>query len=534
MSKPTERPTLTKEEQEERDFYESDLWEFAKYINPLYEYGEIHKDVFRALQQEDDDYLLFLLPRGHLKSHCVAVYCAWAITREPTVTIAYLTAGESLAKLQMAAIKGMLESKQHRLLWPELIHAKESDRDKWSTEEINVDHPARSEYGIRDYTLVIKTIGSSAGGMHCDKLIMDDVVVQTNAYSEAKRKEVETSVSDYASIKNPGCRTVAVGTLYHEKDVWHQFMAAMLPVIDDETGEVIEEVPLWKVIRHEVEDKGDMRGTYLWPRVKSAKTGKWYGFDLKTLLKKRAEYLTLNNAAQFHSQYYNDTNRKEADEETTFQYYNRSLLTRVGDTWYYQEKELTVVAGMDLAWTEDTGRSSRGDYSAIAVIGMDEEGFIYLLDLVRFKTAKYSVYYRHISRMYDTWRFRRLFIEQEGGGKFVVGEMQDRVRNDVHINLTIIGKNVPRSMSKEERITAILEPRYDAGTIKHFKGGMIGDLELELNQLRPKFDDLKDALSTAVKNAKRPKTARRKTTHQAPAAARPSTVPGLGFGGRRR
>ena len=40
---------------------------------------------------------LIMLPRAHLKSHMVATWCAWIVTRHPEVTILYLSATADLA-----------------------------------------------------------------------------------------------------------------------------------------------------------------------------------------------------------------------------------------------------------------------------------------------------------------------------------------------------------------------------------------------------------------------------------------------------
>ena len=59
--------------------------------------------------------------------------------------------------------------------------------------------------------------------------------------------------------------------------------------------------------------------------------------------------------------------------------------------------------------------------------------------------------------------------------------------------------------SKEERIGAILEPRYDNLQIYHYKGGHCQTLEEELIMARPPHDDIKDALASAVDIAIPPK-----------------------------
>src|SRR5690606_24851556 len=126
---------------------------------------------------------LLLLPRGHLKSHCVAVWTVWTITRMPWCSIIYVSAGEEVAKAQVYSIKNMLTSDAYRLLWPEMIHAEEAKRDKWTAWSINVDHPERKARGVRDNTLLVRTVKSNATGLHCSHLVFDDVVVPANAYS---------------------------------------------------------------------------------------------------------------------------------------------------------------------------------------------------------------------------------------------------------------------------------------------------------------------------------------------------------------
>jgi len=59
--------------------------------------------------------------------------------------------------------------------------------------------------------------------------------------------------------------------------------------------------------------------------------------------------------------------------------------------------------------------------------------------------------------------------------------------------------------NKAERIAAILEHRYDAAKIFHYKGGLTSVLEEQLILARPKKDDLKDALACAVQIAKAPR-----------------------------
>jgi hypothetical protein len=63
--------------------------------------------------------------------------------------------------------------------------------------------------------------------------------------------------------------------------------------------------------------------------------------------------------------------------------------------------------------------------------------------------------------------------------------------------------------SKEERIEAILGPRYDNKQIFHYRGGNTQVLEEELVLQNPPHDDVMDALATAIEKSVKPARAMR-------------------------
>lgn len=168
-----------------RERVKEDLYSFAVLMNPGYMYGEIHKEIFKWLE----DYTLYgsnliqstnkliMLPRGHLKSHMVAVWSAWIITRHPEVTILYISATSTLAEAQLYAIKNILISKTYQRYFPEYVNPQEGKREAWSSNEIIIDHPKRFEEGIRDSTIAIAGLTTTTTGWHADILVADDLVV---------------------------------------------------------------------------------------------------------------------------------------------------------------------------------------------------------------------------------------------------------------------------------------------------------------------------------------------------------------------
>lgn len=483
---------------------EEDLFFFAKLVNPSYRYGSIHKKVFAWMQREDAARdLLLLLPRGHLKSHCVAVWCAWWITKNPETTILYVSATEDLATQQLYAIKSTLESDVYRRYWPSMIHPEEAKREEWNYKNIKVDHPRRKELGVRDRTVAARSVGGNTTGLHADVLVFDDLVVPDNAYTEDGRSKVAASYSQFSSVANPGAISRVCGTRYHGKDVYAQMLSTEVEQFDDE-GNITGSVKMYEVMEHKVEEDG----VFLWPRVQDPQNGKWYGFNRAELAKIRAKYFAAGERAQFYAQYYNNPNDPESEKLTSdsFIYYNRKYLTERDGVWYFKDKPLAVFAAGDLAYTDGT----RSDFTAFAVIGVSEDGFIYILELDQFKTTKYERMYSAALRLFEKWKFKRLRMESNAGANLVVEYMRDRVRED---GKTLVVEGKRAEGEKTERCAAILLPRYENKTVLHFEGGLITTYEEQITLARPSHDDLRDAVSAAVEISK-PPTKRRSTSSE--------------------
>lgn len=468
---------------------EEDFVFFCRLINPHRQYGLCHEDVMRWMTRPDSkNNQLVLLPRGHMKSHIIAMWAAWWITKRPSATIIYVSATERLAILQLSAIKQVLESPQYRRYWPEMIHPEEGKRKKWAASEIIVDHPARKAVMERDYTVLATSLGANTTGLHCDVLIFDDMVVPDNAYSAIGREDVDLTYSMFSSVLNPGGISKAVGTLYHPDDIYHKMREEEADEYNDD-GDLIGTYKVWEIYEAEVETDG----RFLWPREQHPNSKEWFGFNLKILAEIKAKY---KNKAHFYAQYYNKTNDPTAMRvaRDKFQYFDTKFLQVLNGSWHFKGKRLLIFAAMDVAWT--VGNTS--DYTAIAVIGIDSDGFIYVLDLDRFQTSDFLEYYNAIRRLHSKWGFRKLRIETNAGGKFVEQEVKKFIRQNGD-NLIVEGKNkVSHDMKKAERIATTLEPRYNNGDVWHSRGGLTSALEEEIMLERPKHDDLKDALCCAV------------------------------------
>ena len=473
----------------------SDLYFFAKLVNPGHMYGEVHRDIFRWMQEytlfgTDDEMTsnkLIMLPRAHLKSHMVATWCSWIIARHPEVTILYVSATASLAETQLYAVKNILGSTVFTRFFPEYLNPQEGKREKWSSTAVSVDHPKRRREGIRDATISTAGLTTNTTGWHADIVVADDLVVPENAYTEDGREAVSKKSSQFTSIRNAGGFTMACGTRYHPSDIYATWKAQNYDVYDDE-GFKLEERPVWD-IREYVVEKDNI---FTWPRT-IRDDGKAFGFDIRVLSRIKAEY---SDRVQFFAQYYNNPNDPGSDRinRERFQYYNPRFLKKEGGKWTYNGRRLNVYAAVDFAFS----LSKAADFTAIVVIGIDHEKNIYVLDIDRFKSDKTIEYFEHVKQLHSKWNFNKLRAEVTVAQKVIVNAIKDYVKRD-GLRLSVEEYRPNRSEgNKEERIAASLEHLYDDLKVWHQEGGWTAVLEEELVLARPPHDDIKDALASAV------------------------------------
>lgn len=492
-----------------REAAEADLEKFIRVVSPGRVLGGCHQELISWWNREGSkDHQLVLYPRDHGKSAMVAYRVAWALTKDPTLRVLYISATATLAQKQLGFIKQIFESEVHRRLWPDHIHADEGKRSKWTVSEIELDHPLRKAEQIRDPSIFTAGLNTGITGLHFDIAVLDDIVVKENATTQEGRDKVASQYSLLASIEGTGSQEWVVGTRYHPKDLYDTMLNMKEPVFD-ENGEVIGEEPIYEILEKAVEDRGDGTGQFLWPR-QQRKDGKWFGFDMKELARKKAKY---QDKLQFRAQYYNDPSDPDSQpiSQDSFKYWDAKFLKESIQGWTYNGNRLNLVAAIDFAYST----RARADYTAIVVIGIDERNNIYVLEIDRFKADSLKGYFDHILRLSNKWRFKKLVAETTAAQAAIVKSLKQDffAPNGLSIKVEEV-KPTRHEGSKEERIEATLTPRYENGQVYHYRGGNTQVLEEELIMKYPPHDDCKDALANAMDFAVRPTVGLRRTADQ--------------------
>lgn len=476
-----------------REAAEADLEVFIRLVHPQRVLGQVHIDVIRWMTRDGASHnQLLLLPRDHMKSALIAYRVAWWITKHPTTRILYLSATANLAEKQIKFIKDILTCDNYRYYWPEMVHPDEGKRERWTTSEFSVDHPARKTEAVRDPTVFTAGLTGTITGLHCDVSVLDDCVVPDNAYTVEGREKVLAQYSQLSSIEGTEAQQWAVGTRYHPDDLYSRMLSTKIETFDD-NGELIGEQDLYEVFERKVESRGDGTGEFLWPRQQRY-DGKWFGFDQKVLATKRAKY---HDKTQFRAQYYNDPNDASSApiSRDLFQYFDKGHLKREGGNWTFQGRRLNVFAAIDFAFS----LNKKADSSSLVVVGVDANMNYYVLDIERFKTDKISDYFGKILSAHQRWGFRKLRAEVTVAQQVIVKDLKENYIRPYGLALSIEEYRPTRHEgSKEERMAAILQPRYENRQVWHYKDGNCQILEEELVLQRPPHDDVMDALANAI------------------------------------
>lgn len=494
---PTKKILATEDNQLDqiRQAAERDLEVFIRLIAPKQVLGICHQRLCSWWTREGHkSHQLLLWPRDHQKSRMVAYRVAWEITRHPWWRFLYISSTSNLAEKQLKLIKDILTSPIYRKYWPEMVNKEEGKREKWTNSEISVDHPRRKEEGVAEPTIFTGGLTTSLTGFHCEVAICDDLVVFENAYTDEGRNKVRSQYSLLSSIETGEAQEWVVGTRYYAKDLYSEMMKMEVDLY--ENHEVVGAESLFEIVEEAVEANGDGTGEFLWPKQQRA-DGRWFGFDENVLAKKRAQYL---DRTQFRAQYYNDPNDPDQlrIKRELFQYYDKKFLDRFEGNWYVRGSKINVFASVDFAYSE----GKRSDYTAVVVIGIDRDNNIYVLDIDRFKSDRISEYYNHILVLHTKWEFRRLAAEVTAAQAAIVKELKVSYiqPNGLYLSIEEV-KPTRHQGSKEERLAAILEPKYENLSMWHYQGGNCQVLEDELVAQYPPHDDVMDALATAIEIA---------------------------------
>jgi predicted phage terminase large subunit-like protein len=311
---------------------------FTEYTFPRYRTARHHRIIAEQLElvaRGEVDRLMLLVPPRHGKSELASIRLpAWFLGRQPHKQFLSVSATEGLASDFGRAVRNTISSPEYRAIFDTRLSEDSQAKGKWHT----------SDGGIY-YAL---GIGGSVLGRGGDCILIDDPYASMqDALSELTRKNVWDWYTGTAYNRlMPGGSIVVINHRMHEDDLCGRLLAQQAAGGDK-----------WEVVELPAINE---EGEALWSDA----------YPIEAL-----ERIRKNSQPRFWSALYQ---QRPAPEEGD---YFKSDWLRPYEKAPARET-LRVYGGSDYAVTSDGG-----DYTVHAVVGLDPEGRMYLLDLWRKQAA---------------------------------------------------------------------------------------------------------------------------------------------------
>ena len=352
-------------------------------------------------------HLIINMPPRYSKTEiAVKLFTAWCYVKNPRCEFIHLSYADILALDNSEAIKSVIKSEEFAQLWPELsIKANKDSKKAWGTEQGGVFYATSAGGPITGFgagKIDDFTNGNGFGGA----IIIDDPLKPDDAYSDPKRQGVnrrwdETIKSRFNSTKTP---CIVIMQRIHEddfcgyllKDEEYKFRHLVLEAIVDEGTD--RERALWPA-KHSLEALHAMRSknSYMFaaqmqqrpsPLGGGLLKGAWFGrYNVLPPLKWRAIFVDTAQKAKEHNDY------------------------QVAECW-----------------------------------GLGEDGYLYLIDIMRDKFQAYELE----QRIPDFWnkhkhsangRLRFMAVEDKSSGTELIQKIQKVIKPKIPVRPIPRGPN---------------------------------------------------------------------------------------------
>jgi predicted phage terminase large subunit-like protein len=348
---------------------------FTEYTFPRYRTAEHHRIISEQLERVERgeiDRLMLLVPPRHGKSELASKRLpAWFLGRQPHKQFLSVSATEGLASDFGREVRNIISSPEYQAVFDTRLAEDSQAKGKWHT----------SEGGVY-YAL---GIGGSVLGRGGDTILIDDPYSSMqDALSELTRKNVWDWYTGTAYNRlMPGGSIVVINHRMHEDDLCGRLLAQQASGGDK-----------WEVVELPAINES---GEALWPAA----------YPIASL-----ERIKRNSQPRFWSALYQQRPAPEDGDYFKAEWLKPYDKAPALDT-------LRVYGGSDYAVT-----SGGGDFTVHAVVGLDPEGRMYLLDLWR-KQAASDEWVESFCDLVLQWK-PMSWAEEQGQIKSGVGPFLER------------------------------------------------------------------------------------------------------------
>ncbi len=435
----------------------SDPIVFGNYFFPTifhYKTPDFHREIYDALKKMYPRQLI-IAPRGTAKSTIVSFnWVLYNVAFSLASLIVLVSESSTKAWIHLDRIKTAIESSKD---FQEKLGI--TPGEPWSRGDIVIKTP------FGKARIIGKGVGQSIRGIVQEKrielLILDDVESEANIKTKASREAVKSWFFGQAipAIEPVKGRIIVVGTNLH----YDSLIATLLN--DPET---------WHPLVYKITTSD---GKSIWEEK----------FPTQFLKKLKNEYAKAGKLNEFYAEFMNEP----VPELQSF--FDVSYV-RYYDRWAIK-KPLIYYMGVDPAGSVER----TADNTAIAVVAHDDEGNIFLIDLVAGKFLPSQIV-EHILFFKNSYPIRKIGIEAIGGQRGLYHAIDEELRSrGEYLPLVPIKAH---KLGKRDRILSYLEPKISTGMFfidpsSHEQVAFLEELKNLVNNL-PGADDRLDAVTIAI------------------------------------
>jgi len=336
--------SIAQKELASRELARRNFLEFVKKMNPGYQAGWVHKEIaqelqefYEAVEREESPRLAIYMPPRTGKSLLSSInFPAWVLGQDPTKDIVVASYAAGLSSEFSKKTREIFREPEYTSIFPRTkLHKDMSAVEAWKTTELG------------GYTAV--GVGGGLTGKGADILTLDDLYSnRDDAESEAYRRRVLNWFTSTAYTRlMPGAGILVLFTRWHEDD-----LGGYIETLEHENFKVIK----YPAIATEDE-----------PHRKEGEALHPERYDEKALARIKASV----GLRDWNSLYQQNPVPAEGDlfKQSTFKYAGKEKIPELEDM------------AVGVTWDLSTGKSV--DYSAGVVGGVDRNGDLHILKVIR-------------------------------------------------------------------------------------------------------------------------------------------------------
>jgi len=441
---------------------------------------EVHFEIYDLLQDKEAKKLAIALPRGMAKSTIASfIYILWEILNKPPdrdLFAVLISESRSQSINYLTRIKNTLD--HNKKIKRYFGNLGSDTAERWREDDIILANGAR--------VLALGT-GQKVRGLIKDDtrsniIVLDDFESEMNANTaEARafnRKWITEAV--IPSLSQQDGRIIAIGTIISE-DCFLQW---------------VKDAPDWKVIWKSIIDEN---GNSIWEEM----------YPMEKIEEIRQGFEHMGNTSGFFQEY---MNQPQSPDDAPFrpEYIHTydGKIEEINGEWYVNyngEKRLVYLfLGIDLA----SAISAHSDYTVMTTIGIDANGYQFIVDMVRVKCNP-AEHPKMIIDLFKKWHHRGVYIESQAYQESCRMTTRQMMLEE-GIYIPGIEKKITHRTNKSQRLIGLV-PLMAQGKLI-FRPN---DLEAEREFLafpRGKHDDILDSIWMASNYGYRPPKKRLQTS----------------------